>query len=122
MLAVVAVRSVPEVSAIHPPVAVINTAALGLAPVTTAWVLPVTRALAPKLTLRPAENVKEPSSELTVEAILISLVDVIVIVPVLVVVTGPLILIVPAEVVKAMAFAVSVTPDDPIIKLPVAAV
>ena len=115
ILAVAAVRSSPDVSAIKPPVAVTLTALLAV-------VQPVIRALAPKFTLRPAESVSLPVAELTVLVIVRSIAEVMVTVPVVVVVMGPLILIVPAEVLKVRLLAVSVTPDNPIIKLPVAAV
>ena len=121
MLAVEAVGfEVNEVSVMEPRVVVTLIAV-------EAVVEPVINALAPKVILNVVESVKAPSSELTVELIAILLVvpfAEIATVPILVVVTGPLIVMVAdaAEVVKAIAFAVSVIPDGPTIRLPVAAV
>jgi hypothetical protein len=119
ILAVEAVGfEVNEVSVMEPAATVMLTAVLAV-------VQPVINALAPKFTLSPAESVKAPSSELTVEVILILLlapVAVMLTVPMLVVVTGPLILTDPAEAVKVMLFAVLVIPDGPINRSPVAAV
>jgi hypothetical protein len=103
------------VSMINPPVAVTLIAVLAVA-------LPVTRALAPKSTLRAAKSVSAPVADFTVLVMIISLDDVRPTVPVVVVVTGPLILIVPAVVVKLSAFVVSVSPDDPTMRFPVDAV
>jgi hypothetical protein len=100
---------------INPPVAVTLIAVLAV-------VLPVTRALAPKSTLRAAKSVSAPVADFTVLVMIISLDDVRPTVPVVVVVTGPLILIVPAVVVKLSAFVVSVSPDDPTMRFPVDAV
>ncbi len=113
ILAVAAVRSDPELSMIAPLVAVIVTAEV--------LALAVTSALAPKLTLRPADRVSVPVAELTVEVMVISpAVDVIDTAPEVVVVITPLIVIEPVEAVKLTALAVVVSDDT--MRLPVDAV
>ena len=119
ILAVEAVGfEVNEVSVMEPAATVMLTAVLAV-------VQPVINALAPKFTLSPAESVKAPSSELTVEVILILLlapVAVMLTVPMLVVVTGPLMLTEPAVAFKVILPAIILIDEVPDNVMPLVAV